>query len=139
VVCGKPRTNTKGRAALERSGSCNAKARLIERTDAAILNLFVNETLSHKASLLSTDDHQGYRHLDKTIPHRMMHHRAGEYVCGAIHTNTIEGFWSIVKRGIVGTFHKVSKKYQHPYPNEFELRYNNRINADIFGAAIKAC
>ena len=43
----------------------------------------------------------------------MVHHGEGEYVCGAIHTNTIEGFWSIVKRGIVGTFHKVSKKYLH--------------------------
>jgi hypothetical protein len=58
---------------------------------------------------------------------------------GAIHTNTIEGFWSIVKRGIVGTFHKVSKKYLHLYVNEFEFRYNHRLNADIFGAAIKAC
>ena len=52
---------------------------------------------------------------------------------------TTEGFRSIVKRGIIGTFHKVSKKYLHLYVNEFEFRYNNRMNADIFGAAIKAC
>ena len=51
--------------------------------------------------------------------------------------NTIEGFWSIVKRGIIGTFHKVSAKYLPLYVNEFEFRYNNRNNADIFGAAIK--
>ena len=55
---------------------------------------------------------------------------------GAIHTNTIEGFWSIVKRGIIGTFHKVSEKYLPLYVNEFEFRYNNRKNPDIFGAAI---
>ena len=114
-------------------------ARVIERTDAATLNRFVHETVSHQVSLLSTDDHQGYRFLDKTIPHGMVHHGRGEYVCGSIHANTIEGFWSIVKRGIVGTFHKVSKKYLHLYVNEFEFRYNNRMNADIFGAAIKAC
>ena len=54
-----------------------------------------------------------------------------------------EGFWSIVKRGIVGTFHKVSKKYLPLYVNEFEFefefRYNNRKNADIFSTAIRAC
>lgn len=45
----------------------------------------------------------------------------------------------MVKRGIVGIFHKVSKKYLALYVNEFEFRYNNRMNPDIFGAAIKAC
>ena len=77
--------------------------------------------------------------MDKKIPHGMVHHGRGKYVCGAIHTNNIEGFWPIVKRGIVGTFHKVSKKYLHLYVNELEYHYNNRMNADIFGAAIKAC
>ena len=60
-------------------------------------------------------------------------------MCGAIHTYTIEGFWSIVKRDIVGTFHKVSKKYVHLYVNEFELRYTNRMNHDLLCSAIKAC
>lgn len=123
--------------AVQRKG--NVVARVIERTDAATLNRFVHETVSHHVSLLSTDDHQGYRKLDPSIPHGLVHHADGEYVCGAIHTNTIEGFWSIVKRGIIGTFHKVSKKYLHLYVNEFEFRYNQRMNADIFGAAIKAC
>jgi ISXO2-like transposase domain len=44
-----------------------------------------------------------------------------------------------MKRGIVGTFHKASKKYMHLYVNEFEFRHNQGLNADIFGAAIKAC
>ena len=123
--------------AVQRKG--NVVARVIEHTDAATLNRFVNETVSHRVSLISTDDHQGYRFLSKTRPHGLVHHADGEYVCGAIHTNTIEGFWSIVKRGIVGTFHKVSKKYLHLNVNEFEFRYNQRLNADIFGAAIKAC
>lgn len=123
--------------AVQRKG--NVVARVIERTDVATLNRFVNETVSHKVSLLSTDDHCGYRKLDSSYRHGLVHHADGEYVCGAIHTNTIEGFWSIVKRGIVGTFHKVSKKYLHLYVNEFEYRYNQRENADIFRAAIKAC
>jgi hypothetical protein len=50
-----------------------------------------------------------------------------------------EGFWSIFKRGIVGTFHNVSKKYLHLYVAEFQFRYNNRFNDDIFGTAIEGC
>ena len=86
--------------------------------------------------MISTDDHKGYRYLDRSFPHGMVHHGAGEYVYGAIHTNTIEGFWSMVKRGIMGSFHKVSRKYLPLYVNEFEFRYNNRLNPDIFGTAI---
>lgn len=123
--------------AVQRKG--NVIARVIDNTKAATLNAFVREAVSHKVSLISTDEHAGYNHLDKHFPHGMVHHSRDEYVCGAVHTNTIEGFWSIVKRGIVGTFHKVSKKYLPLYVNEFEFRYNNRENADIFGAAIKAC
>jgi hypothetical protein len=62
-----------------------------------------------------------------------------QYVVGAVHTNTIEGFWSIFKRGIVGTFHNVSKRYLHLYVAEFQFRYNNRFNDDIFGTAIEGC
>jgi hypothetical protein len=58
------------------------------------------------------------------------------YVVGAVHTNTIEGFWSIFKRGVVGSFHKVSRKYLPLYVAEFPFRYNNRFNSDIFGTAI---
>lgn len=117
----------------------NVIARVIDKVDAATLNAFVRETVSHKVSLVSTDDHRGYRYLDKHFPHGMVHHSVGEYVHGNVHTNTIEGFWSLVKRGIIGTFHKVSRKYLPLYVNEFQFRYNNRLNADIFGAAIRAC
>jgi len=123
--------------AVQRKG--NVVARVIENTDADTLNRFVDETVSHKVSLVSTDDHRGYRYLDKNFPHGMVHHGEGEYVHGNIHTQTIEGFWSLVKRGIIGTFHKVSRKYLPLYVNEFEFRYNNRNNPDIFGAAIRAC
>ncbi len=123
--------------AVKRKG--NVIARVIEKADAFTLNRFVREVVSHKVSLISTDDHRGYRYLDNHFPHGMVHHSEGEYVHGNIHTQTIEGFWSIVKRGVIGTFHKVSRKYLQLYVNEFEFRYNNRKNADIFGTAIKAC
>lgn len=66
-------------------------------------------------------------------------HEKGQYVVGAVHTNTIESFWSIFKRGVVGTFHKMSEKYMPLYVAEFQFRYNNRDDPDIFGAAIAGC
>lgn len=103
-----------------------------------VLN-FVRQTVSHKVSLLCTDSYVGYRDLGRDYPHGVINHQAGEYVVGAIHTNTIEGFWSLIKRGMVGTFHKVSRKYLPLYVAEFSFRYNNRENEDIFGTAIKGC
>jgi transposase-like protein len=123
--------------AVQRKG--NVIARVIDKVDTETLNNFVNETVSHKVSLVATDEHKSYRHLSKTFPHGMVRHGEGEYVHGNVHTQTIEGFWSLVKRGIIGTFHKVSRKYLPLYVNEFEFRYNNRKNVDIFGAAIRAC
>lgn len=123
--------------ALARKG--NVIARVIERADAATLDAFVNETVAHNVSLLSTDDNMAYRRIWRDYPCGVVRHTSGEYVVGAIHTNTIEGFWSLVKRGIMGTFHKVSRKYLPLYINEFQFRYNNRRNADIFGSAIRAC
>lgn len=123
--------------AVRRKG--NVVARVVDSTSAEVLNVFVRQTVSTKVSLISTDEWRPYRKLAKDYPHGVVRHSHGEYVNGAIHTNTIEGFWSIVKRGIVGTFHKVSRKYLPLYVNEFEFRYNNRENPDIFGAAIRAC
>jgi len=123
--------------AVSRKG--NVVARVIEHANADTLDCFVEQTVSHKVSLLSTDDNMAYRHIWKNYPSGIVRHTAGEYVVGAIHTNTIEGFWSIIKRGIVGTYHKVSKKYLQLYVNEFEWRYNNRQNPNMFASAIKAC
>jgi transposase-like protein len=123
--------------AVRRKG--NVIARVIENTSKETLDAFIRYAVSDRVSLISTDEHRGYTHLRHTHPHGVVRHSQGQYVHGAIHTNTIEGFWSIVKRCIVGTFHKVSRKYLPLYVNEFEFRYNNRMNPDIFGAAIRAC
>jgi hypothetical protein len=99
----------------------------------------VRGAVSEKVSLICTDAFRGYRPLSKEFPHGVVDHGKGQYVVGAIHTNTIEGFWSIFKRGVVGTFHKVSAKYMPLYVAEFQFRYNNRENEDIFGEAIRGC
>jgi transposase-like protein len=123
--------------AVQRKG--NVVARVIERVDRETLVGFIREAVSNKVSLLATDDLRAYDNLDREFPHGIVRHIDKEYVVGAIHTNTIEGFWSLMKRGVVGTYHKVSAKYMPLYVAEFEFRYNNRSNPDIFGAAIAGC
>jgi transposase-like protein len=123
--------------AVSRKG--NVVARVIENVRADTLTGFVREAVSHKVSLFSTDQWLGYKHLDGEYPRAVIDQAKGQYVIGAVHTQTIEGFWSILKRGVVGTFHKVSRKYMPLYVAEFQFRYNNRENADIFGAAIEGC
>jgi transposase-like protein len=120
--------------AVERNG--NVVARVIDHADTETLNSFIREAISEKVSLIATDDFPGYSKLKK---HGTVRHSAGQYVSGAVHTQTIDGFWSLLKRGIMGSFHKVSRKYLPLYVAEFEWRHNNRDNADIFGAAIARC
>jgi ISXO2-like transposase domain len=73
----------------------------------------VREAVSEKVSLLCSNDWAGYVRLKKDFPHAIVDHHAGQHVVGAVHTQTIDGFWSLIKRGVVGTFHKVSRKYLH--------------------------
>jgi transposase-like protein len=123
--------------AVRRKG--NVIARVVDKVNSETLDAFVREAVSHSVSLLCTDENPGYKRVGKDYPHEFVAHTRGQYVHGNVHTQTIEGFWSLVKRGIVGTFHKVSRKYLPLYVNEFEFRYNNRDNPDIFGAVIRAC
>jgi IS1 family transposase len=123
--------------AVKRKG--NVVARVVLGTDQTTVEEFVREAISNKVSLLCTDAYNVYNELGRTYPHGVVDHSKGQHVIGAIHTNTIEGFWSILKRGIVGSFHQVSRKYLPLYVAEFQFRYNNRMNADIFGSAIAGC
>jgi ISXO2-like transposase domain len=69
------------------------------------------------------------------MPHEVISHSSGEYV---VHTQNIESFWSPLKRGVVGTYDNVSKKYL-PNLNGFAFRLNNRRTEGIFWAAIRGC
>jgi hypothetical protein len=76
-----------------------------------------------------------------SFQHEMVGHSSGEYVRGIVHTNsTGSSFWSRFKRGIVRTYHNVSKKYLPLYLNEFSFRLTTvSKNEDIFGSAISGC
>lgn len=123
--------------AISRKG--RVVARVIANTRRHTLEYFVRSAVSDKVSLLVTDENLSYGRLHHKYPHATVNHSAGEYVNGVLHTNTIEGFWSILKRGVIGTYHKVSKKYLPLYVAEFQFRYNNRDNPDIFKTAIAGC
>lgn len=81
---------------------------------------------------LITDDNYAYRRLEKVYPHMVIKHSAKEYVNGMAHTNTIEGFWSQLKRGINGIYHHVSFKHLQKYVNEYSLRYNSREVSECY-------
>ena len=78
-------------------------------------------------SALMTDTAGGYLHVGRSFArHEMVDHGADEYVRGDAHSNTVEGFFSVLKRGIYGTFHHVSEAHLHRYLSEFDFRYSNR-------------
>lgn len=99
----------------------------------------MREVVSDKVTLLVTDEWVGYRGLAAEYPHEVIRHTHDQYVIGAIHTQTIEGFWSLLKRGIVGTFHKISEAYLPLYVNEFEFRHNMKGEVDPFGQLLARC
>jgi len=123
---------------VERKGRVFAK--VVPDTTAKSLVGTIHEKVLPESTVY-TDEYASYN----TVPgarqyrHKRIHHATKIWVVGDIHTNTIEGFWSLIKRGIIGNYHKVSKKYLPLYVAEFCFRYNNRENADIFGTAIAGC
>lgn len=93
-----------------------------------------------KEAVIITDGHGAYKDLNKEYAgHEIVNHDKDEYVRGKWHTNTIEGFWSIMKRGIYGIYHSVSVKHLNNYCNEFGYRYNTRDKSSVerFEDAVK--
>jgi transposase-like protein len=79
------------------------------------------------SSVVYTDELKSYDGLQRQgYQHNRIHHAEQVYVSGTVHTNTIEGFWSLTKRGINGVYHAVSAKHLQGYLNEYAFRYNNR-------------
>jgi IS1 family transposase len=113
-------------------------AQIIEERDRKTMRDFVRATVSDRVSLVATDQHRGYDRLDRGFP-RERGSRQGEYVRGSVHTANLDSFWSLLKRGIMGTFHKVSADYLPLYLNEFSFRHNHRKDPDMFGALVTTC
>ncbi|MDE0270128.1 MAG: IS1595 family transposase [Gammaproteobacteria bacterium] len=111
-------------------------ARSVEGTDGATLKGFIGEHTAPGATVY-TDEASGYQGMD--FDHEAVNHSAGEYVRGMAHTNGIESFWSMLKRGYQGTFHHFSEKHCDRYVGEFAGRHNirERDTADQMGHLAK--
>jgi transposase-like protein len=81
---------------------------------------------------IMTDEHRGYKSVSKIRKHDSVNHIKEEWVRGNVHTNSIESYWSLFKRGLIGSFHQVSVKHLERYMAEFDYRFNNRKDTDIF-------
>lgn len=82
-----------------------------------------------EGSKIYTDEFRGYAQLNKRYSHETVRHAIHVYVAGNVHTNSIENFWSILKRGLYGVYHQVSDKHIERYLNEFAARFNTRKHA----------
>ena len=96
---------------------------MVKGTDAKTLQGFVGE-LAAKGATVYTDDHGGYHGMP--FEHETVKHSISEYVNGMAHTNGIESFWALLKRGYHGTNHHMSEKHLGRYVHEFSGRHNNR-------------
>jgi len=109
---------------LQRTG--NVSTHVVEETTAEVLHPIVKSSVSEKA-ILVTDGYKSYAGLDKLYKHITVNHTEGNYKTQIyFHTNNIENFWSLLKRGIIGIYHNISPKHLHRYCDEFSYRYNSR-------------
>lgn len=123
--------------AIARKG--NVVAAVIGDMDAPTKSDFVRRMVAKDVRLLVTDKDHAYRYVRHGMRHEAIDHSAGEYVRGIAHTNSIESFWSLIKRGVMGQYHNVSKAYLPLYLNEFSWRFNNRKNPNAFADLVATC
>jgi transposase-like protein len=121
---------------VERKGRIVARVQpvSIAATSALVKEYVMPETM------IFTDESPAYNALPQLegmgYQHQRINHTQKVYVMGEVHTNTIEGFWSLVKRGIGGVYHSVSAKYLQSYLNEYSFRYNRRDSGNLIFAAM---
>jgi len=108
---------------IERGGRLSAKK--IDNTTYETLSTEILKNVKIGATLY-TDEYSSYHALKRVYDHSVVKHSQHQYVNGRVHTNTIEGFWSLLKRGIFGIYHFTSRKHLQMYVDEFVFRYNTR-------------
>ena len=103
-----------------------ARSVVVDDLKPATIAPILRESISLEARL-ATDEAGHYLHIGKEFAdHGIVHHGRGEYVVGEVHTNTLEGYFSIFKRGMKGVYQHCGKRHLHRYLAEFDFRYNER-------------
>src|SRR3984893_4478890 len=120
--------------AIQRGGPVRMKAeKRSKNPNQQIIREFIAETTEPDTERIITDEHPAYFGIeDHDTKHESVNHRGKEYVRGDVDTNSIENAWSLFKRSVVGSYHKVSEKHLDAYLDEFEWRFNNRKNPFLF-------
>jgi transposase-like protein len=114
---------------IQRQGEVRAEK--IPSRGARAISTFVKASVEPGAVLM-TDDYAGYEKVGQAYDHHVINHSKLQYVVGLTHTNSIENFWSLFKRGLVGQFHKISEKHIDRYLDEFTYRFNGREDEKLF-------
>jgi len=112
---------------VQRKG--NVVAKVIMNTSKKELTPRIFEYID-KSAIVYTDEWLGYNDIGKSYSHYFIDHSKGQYADGDISTNTIEGFWTLLKRGYIGIYHSMSRKHLQKYVDEFVFRYNTRQITD---------
>ena len=99
---------------------------------------FIRERVEPAGSLLITDEYRAYRAVRPYMDHAVINHSV-RYADGDTHTNTIEGFWALLKRAWYGSHHHYTRAYMPLYVAEAGWKYNNRHNGNAFGSFLKGC
>lgn len=137
-IGGKSRLGKRGRgserktpvvALVERGG--NMRTKVVERVSAKALKGAIRENVKTSAAIM-TDEFSSYRGLGREFAggHETVNHGERQYVRGDVHVNTAESFFALLKRGVHGTFHHVSKQHLHRYCDEFGFRWDHRKVTD---------
>jgi transposase-like protein len=122
--------------AVERGG--RVVASVMKNVGRVSLEGFISSCVDKTGSLLVTDEWSGYGRLCHSMNHAVIRHRE-HYAEGMVHTNTIEGFWSLVKRAWYGTHHRYSRQFMPLFIAESCWKYNQRKNPDAFSSFLKGC
>jgi len=110
---------------VERGGK--VRSFFVENADKLTVTKIVNENL-HRETRLHTDEARIYKRIGQHVAeHQSVNHSKGEYVRGDVHTNNVESYYSVFKRGMRGTYQHCAEKHLHRYLAEFDFRHNNRV------------
>ena len=120
---------------VERDGKVIAKV-IDDATGKSVME-FIQQTVSPATTILITDENKAYHGVKQLMPHGVINHQK-EYVNGPIHTNTIEGFWSLLKRAWYGTHHKYTVGFMPLFVAEASWKYNHRKDGDAWGSFMHA-
>ena len=124
---------------IERGG--RAKTYHMPRVTLAGIVGHIKSDVSIHADAIYSDDGQSYGTVPGCIVnhnHQKVRHIAKEWLRGDVHTGTIDGYWGLLKRGVIGSFHQISVKHLHRYLSEFQFRWNHRKSQDIFLLVVAA-